>query len=97
MPATAGDLVDRVFGPAGERGCLVVSGANGIVGAGKTMQLGSRLVPFEVPIVALDLPGTPDGLGRQYPGLVRAFGRQERRSDHGQHQPAHLRWCPGAG
>ncbi|MGB6640002.1 MAG: hypothetical protein WBG67_04460, partial [Thermoanaerobaculia bacterium] len=77
LPATAGGLVDQVFGPAGERGCLVVSGANGIVGAGKTMQLGSRLAPFEVPIVALDLPGTPDGLGRQYPGLVRAFGRQD--------------------
>ncbi|MGB6362121.1 MAG: hypothetical protein WBG64_05570 [Thermoanaerobaculia bacterium] len=77
LPATAGGLVDQVFGPAGERGCLVVSGANGIVGAGKTMQLGSRLAPFDVPIVALDLPGTPDGLGRQYPGLVRAFGRQD--------------------
>jgi enoyl-CoA hydratase/carnithine racemase len=76
LPATAGELVDRVFGPAGKRGCLVVSGASGIVGAGKTMQLGSRLAPFEVPIVALDLPGAPDGLGRQYPGLVRAFGRQ---------------------
>jgi hypothetical protein len=77
LPAAAGDLVDRVFGPSGERGCLVVSGANGIVGAGKTMQLGSRLAPYDVPIVAMDLPGAPDGLGRQYAGLVRAFGRQD--------------------
>jgi enoyl-CoA hydratase/carnithine racemase/3-hydroxyacyl-CoA dehydrogenase len=77
LPAAAGDLVDRVFGASGERGCLVVSGANGIVGAGKTMQLGSRLAPYDVPIVAMDLPGAPDGLGRQYAGLVRAFGRQD--------------------
>ena len=27
-------------------------------------------------IVALDFPGVPDGLARQYPGLVRAFGRE---------------------
>lgn len=74
LPADAGALVDEVFGPAGRRGALVVSGANGIVGAGKTMQLGSRLEPFGIPIVALDFPGVPDGIGRQYPGLVRAFG-----------------------
>lgn len=76
LPTNTGDLVDRVFGKAGERGSLVVSGANGIVGAGKCMQLGSRLQPFDVPVVALDFPGVPDGLGRQYPGLERAFGRQ---------------------
>jgi enoyl-CoA hydratase/carnithine racemase/3-hydroxyacyl-CoA dehydrogenase len=76
LPATASDLVDRVFGPAGERGALVISGANGIVGAGKTMQLGSRLHRYGVPIVALDLPGAPDGIGRQYRGLVAAFGRK---------------------
>jgi enoyl-CoA hydratase/carnithine racemase len=74
LPAGAGDLVDRVFGPSGERGALVISGANGIVGAGKTVQLGSRLEPYGVPIVALDFPGAPDGIGKQYPGLVRAFG-----------------------
>ena len=74
LPASTGDLVDRVFGKAGNRGSLVISGANGIVGAGKSMQLGSRLQPFGVPLVALDLPGTPDGIGKQYPGLVRAFG-----------------------
>ena len=77
LPADAGDLVDQVFGPVGGRGAMVISGASGIVGAGKTMQLGSRLVPFEVPIVALDLAGAPDGLGQKYPGLVSAFGRQE--------------------
>jgi len=76
LPVEASEAVDRVFGPARSRGALVISGANGIVGAGKTMQLGSRLEPFGVPIVALDFPGVPDGLARQYPGLVRAFGRE---------------------
>ena len=75
LPVTADELVDQVFGKAGERGALVITGANGIVGAGKTMQLGSRLEPFGVPIVALDFPGVPDGLAMQYPGLVRAFGK----------------------
>jgi enoyl-CoA hydratase/carnithine racemase/3-hydroxyacyl-CoA dehydrogenase len=54
---------------------LVISGANGIVGAGKSMQLGSRLQPFDIPIIALDFPGVPDGIGKQYPGLERAFGK----------------------
>jgi 3-hydroxyacyl-CoA dehydrogenase len=76
LPVDAADLVDRVFGGPDERGSMVISGANGIVGAGKTMQLGSRLVDFDVPIVALDFPSAPDGIGRQYPGLVAAFGRQ---------------------
>lgn len=75
LPADAEALVERVFGPANERGSLVISGASGIVGAGKAMQLGSRLEPFGVRVVALDFPGAPDGIGRQYPGLVRAFGR----------------------
>jgi enoyl-CoA hydratase/carnithine racemase len=75
QPADAGELVDRVFGKAGERGAMVVSGANGIVGAGKTMQFGARLRPFDVPIIALDFPGVPDGIGKQYPGLARAFGK----------------------
>jgi 3-hydroxyacyl-CoA dehydrogenase len=74
LPADAGDLVDEVFGKPKKRGSLVISGANGIVGAGKTMQLGSRLHPYDVRIVALDFPGVPDGIGMQYPGLVRAFG-----------------------
>ncbi len=76
MPVDPADLVDRVFGDAGRRGSLVISGANGIVGAGKTMQLGSRLLPFAVPVVALDFPGVPDGIGKQYPGLIAAFGRE---------------------
>jgi enoyl-CoA hydratase/carnithine racemase len=76
LPADAGDLVDQVFGKPDQRGSLVVSGANGIVGAGKTMQLGSRLQPYGVRVVALDFPGTPDGIGKQYPGLVRAFGSE---------------------
>lgn len=74
LPVDAATLVERVFGPAHDRGSLVVSGASGIVGAGKTMQLGSRLAPYGVRTVALDFPGAPDGLGRQWPGLVAAFG-----------------------
>lgn len=75
LPASTEALVEKVFGPKHDRGSLVITGANGIVGAGKTMQLGSRLEPFGVRVVALDFPGAPDGLGRQYPGLVAAFGR----------------------
>ncbi len=75
LPASTSDLVDQVFGEAGARGSLVISGANGIVGAGKSMQLGSRLQPFDIPIIALDFPGVPDGIGKQYPGLERAFGK----------------------
>ncbi|NNM06075.1 MAG: hypothetical protein HKO65_13380 [Gemmatimonadetes bacterium] len=76
LPADPAGLVDEVFGSGEKRGSLVISGASGIVGAGKTMQLGSRLHPYGVPIVALDLPGAPDGLGAQYPGLVQAFGKE---------------------
>jgi hypothetical protein len=76
LPAGAGDLVDQVFGNAGARGSMVISGANGIVGAGKAMQLGSRLEPFGVRVVGLDFPGAPDGIGSKYPGLVQAFGRE---------------------
>jgi enoyl-CoA hydratase/carnithine racemase len=75
LPVETGELVDRVFGNSGQRGSIVISGANGIVGAGKTMQLGSRLQPFDVRVIALDFPGAPDGIGRQYAGLVQAFGR----------------------
>jgi len=76
LPADAGAMVDEVFGEAGARGSLVISGANGIVGAGKAMQLGSRLLPYGVRVVGLDFPGAPDGIGRQYAGLVRAFGKE---------------------
>ncbi len=74
LPVDEKELVDRVFGPAKERGALVISGGNGIVGSGKAMQLGSRLLPFDVPVVTLDLPDAPDGIGGQYPGLKRSFG-----------------------
>ena len=76
LPADPASLVDEVFGNSGKRGSLVISGANGIVGAGKIMQLGSRLEPFDVPIVALDFPGAPDGIGGKYAGLVSAFGSE---------------------
>ncbi|MEE9443593.1 MAG: hypothetical protein V3V99_13090 [candidate division Zixibacteria bacterium] len=75
LPARADELVDQVFGNSGNRGALVISGANGIVGAGKTMQLGSRLMPYNIPVACLDFPGAPDGIGVQYQGLRAAFGQ----------------------
>lgn len=77
LPASVEDLVAEVFGGGADRGSLVISGASGMVGAGKAMQLGSRLHGYGVRVVGLDFPGAPDGIGRQYPGLVRAFGRDE--------------------
>lgn len=76
LPVTAKEMVERVFG---RDGSLVISGVNGIVGAGKMMQLASRLEPFGVSCVGLDLPEAPNGLKRQYPGLVRAFGETRAR------------------
>src|SRR3990172_6637886 len=76
LPVDTVEIVEQVFGSPDERGCLVISGANGIVGAGKAMQLGSRLEPFNVPVVGLDFPGVPDGITRQYQGLVGAFGKK---------------------
>jgi len=99
LPARTEDLVDRVFGAGPGRGAFVVSGANGIVGAGKIMQLGSRLEEFGVPIVALDFPGVPDGIGPKYQGLVSAFGADRaaaimgnviRLSYDGEHLPSQL-------
>ncbi|MBI5058893.1 hypothetical protein HZB60_03795 [candidate division KSB1 bacterium] len=99
LPVTAGELVDKVFGKPDERGSLVISGMNGIVGAGKAMQLGSRLEPFGVTIVGLDFPGAADGIGRQYQGLRQAFGgdgadrimgRIVRLAYDGKHLPAAL-------
>lgn len=77
MPVDAAEMVSRVFGPEGKRGALVISGANGVVGAGKAMQLGARLLPYGVPIIALDLPGAPDGISKQYAGLVKGLGRDK--------------------
>ena len=76
LPKSTAELVDEVFGPSKNRGALVISGANGIVGAGKAMQFGTRLMPYGIPIVALDFPGAPDGLGMQYKGLKRSFGSE---------------------
>lgn len=76
LPADAGELVDRVFGTSRHRGALVVSGAHGIVGAGKTIQLAARLEPFGVRSIALSRPRTADGIGPKYPGLVEAVGQQ---------------------
>jgi enoyl-CoA hydratase / 3-hydroxyacyl-CoA dehydrogenase len=74
LPADPAALVDRVFGPAGARGSMVISGANGVVGAGKTMQFASRLEPYGVTLVGLDMPNAPDGIGQKYPGLAASFG-----------------------
>lgn len=75
LPVDADALVDKVFGPAGNRGALVISGASGIVGAGKVLQLGARLQPYGVPIVGLDFPNAPDGLSPKFNALVSTFGR----------------------
>ncbi len=74
LPVDTGALVDEVFGPSNDRGSMVISGANGIVGAGKVMQFASRLEPFGVTIVGLDFPSAPDGIGQKYPGLAASFG-----------------------
>ena len=76
LPVDAGDLVERVFGSLGQRGSLVISGANGIVGAGKMIQLTSRLEPFGVKSISLSRPRTADRIGPQYPGLVEAVGKE---------------------
>jgi enoyl-CoA hydratase/carnithine racemase/3-hydroxyacyl-CoA dehydrogenase len=75
LPVDTNTLIDEIFGPANSRGSLVISGANGIVGAGKMMQLGSRLAPYGITMVGLDFPGAPDGIGRKYPSLIAAFGQ----------------------
>ncbi len=77
LPLDSGQMVDQIFGPEGKRGSLVVSGANGIVGAGKMMQLGSRLAAHDIILVGLDFPNSPDGIGQQYPGLLKAFGQDQ--------------------
>lgn len=76
LPVEAGALVDQVFGAPHERGSLVISGANGIVGSGKMMQLGAKLEPFGVKSISLARPRTADGIGPHYPGLVAAVGRE---------------------
>ncbi len=77
LPVNTSELVDKVFGKPNNRGAIVISGANGIVGAGKVMQFASRLLPYNIPIIALDLPGAPDGIGKQYSGLQKAFGKED--------------------
>ncbi|MEW5994000.1 MAG: hypothetical protein AB1744_06350 [Candidatus Zixiibacteriota bacterium] len=100
LPTTAGNLVNQIFGESGNRAAMVISGANGIVGAGKTMQLGSRLLPFGIPMIGLDFPGAPDGIGGQYQGLRNSFGQKRadeimanivRLSYDGQHLPSELK------
>jgi enoyl-CoA hydratase/carnithine racemase len=76
LPVDTEVAVEKVFGKQNNRGCLVISGANGIVGAGKAMQLGSRLEPFGVPVVGLDFPGIADAISHKYQGLIGAFGKK---------------------
>jgi enoyl-CoA hydratase/carnithine racemase len=71
LPADPKNLVESIFG---EDGSLAVSGAEGTVGAGKIAQLGSRLKPYDVPIVALDMGYGRGSLRDQYMGLVGSFG-----------------------
>lgn len=77
LPVDTGFLIDKIFGSKENRGAMVISGANGIVGAGKLMQFGSRLKNYNVPIAALDFPGSPDGIGLQYIGLAASFGKKQ--------------------
>ncbi|MEJ2649807.1 MAG: hypothetical protein P8016_15530 [Sedimentisphaerales bacterium] len=77
LPVETGDMVDRVFGDSRNRGSLVISGANGIVGAGKMMQLTSRLEPFGVKSISLSRSRTLDGIAPKYPDLVAAIGKEK--------------------
>jgi enoyl-CoA hydratase/carnithine racemase len=99
LPIRADELVDRMFGKKSERGSFVVSGAGGIVGAGKCVQMSSRLLPHGVPVVGIDLAGAPDGLGAKVDGMIRSFGRDKahdvmsnivRITYDGKRLPAHL-------
>lgn len=76
LPVSTADMVDEVFGRKNERGAMIITGASGIVGAGKVMQFASRLLPYNVPIIALDLPGAQDGLQHQFQGLIQSFGQE---------------------
>ncbi|MBT7618246.1 MAG: hypothetical protein HN590_13265, partial [Calditrichaeota bacterium] len=73
LPVNTAQLVDEVFGPEGDRGSIVITGGNGIVGSGKAMQLGARLLEYGIPIVTLDLPDAPDGISQHYDGLKGSF------------------------
>ncbi len=76
LPVAVGDLVDQVFGDPAERGSLVISGANGVVGTGKMMQLTSRLEPFGVKSIGLSRSSTADGISPHYPRLVKTIGKE---------------------
>lgn len=76
LPVSLEEMVNTVFGDENNRGAMIISGAGGIVGAGKVMQFASRLMEFNVPIIALDLPEAPDGIARQYKGLQASFGTE---------------------
>ncbi|MDP3998319.1 MAG: enoyl-CoA hydratase-related protein [bacterium] len=49
--------IANIFGPRDKRKSLLVAGATGIVGFGKTLQFASRLFRHGVKVVAIDLPG----------------------------------------
>jgi enoyl-CoA hydratase/carnithine racemase len=76
LPIRPEALVDELFGPPSQRGAFVISGAGGIVGAGKCVQMSARLQPYGVPVVGLDLAGAPDGLGAKVDGVMKSFGRE---------------------
>ena len=72
-PLITGQRILDTFFPLLKGGKGAVPGP---FGAGKTVQLGSRLEPYGVPIVALDFPGAADGIGRHAPGLEATFGAE---------------------
>ncbi|MFN3822026.1 MAG: hypothetical protein ACK4OO_06790, partial [bacterium] len=80
FPINAPEAVEQVFGQGPNRGSLVITGGSGIVGSGKAVQLGARLLDYDVPVITLDLPNAPNGVCLQYQGLVNAFG--EERASH---------------
>jgi enoyl-CoA hydratase/carnithine racemase len=75
LPLDKDEMIDKVFGPPGDRGCMMISGGNGTVGAGKAVQFRIRL-PLDIPILILDMPNTPDGVGKLYSGLKKTFGEK---------------------
>jgi len=77
LPVDTDILIDKIFGDKNNRGAIIISGAKGIVGAGKMMQLGVRLMDFGIPLVGLDMGGAADGLSFQYQGLMTAFGKTQ--------------------
>lgn len=74
LPIKTEPLISELFG---KDGSIVISGGSGIVGAGKTIQLASRLYKYGIPIIALDFPGAQDNLTPHLKGLTESFGKEK--------------------